>query len=126
MSLSRPMVLIVDDSLALTLQLQQVLQQLGVTAQAFDPDSQTAAIDSGVAAIFVEVLQSRSNGFQILRKLTTAFNCPLILLSGTGRTSDAGWSRQAGAASVLCRPLTRSSLAQCLQQVGIELAEDVA
>jgi len=123
MTLSRPKVLIVDDSPALILQLQQVLQHLGVSAEAFDPDSQATTTDSGVAAIFVEVLQSRSNGFQILRKLATVFKCPLILLSGTGRASDTAWARQAGAASVLCRPITGIRLVQCLQQAGIKLAE---
>lgn len=104
---------IIDDSPVLAVQLQSLLQAQGFEAVHC---SRPAELSGRPACIFTELLQLDNNGFRILRALREHFDCPLILVSGTGRLSDQHWGRQAGAMHVLTRPLRLQELRKILKE----------
>lgn len=120
-------VLIIDDSPLLSLQLGQLLQGFGFTARSTSVAEGVPAWSAslgdlwaqGLALIFVELLQTHANGFQLLRHLRRCTRCPLVLLTGSGRAADVPWGLQAGAAVVLSRPLTPAALEGCLRQLQL-------
>ena len=103
---------IVDDSPVLVCQLQCLLQALDFDAAHCAEPAQLAG--QRPAYVFVELLQLEHNGFCILRMLRGTLDCPLILISGTGRPSDLHWGRQAGATHVLTRPLQLENIREVL------------
>lgn len=110
--------LILDDSPILAQQLRLLLQQCGFTVVVETPPVDIQALPQPLALICIELLQESANGFQLLRQLSREVQCPLLLLSGTQRSSDVQWGLRAGAAAVLSRPLTAAALEQCLRQLG--------
>jgi DNA-binding response OmpR family regulator len=110
--------LILDDSPILAQQLRLLLQQCGFTVVVATAPVDTKALPQPLALICIELLQETANGFQLLRQLSNNVSCPLLLLSGTSRSSDVQWGLRAGAAAVLTRPLTAAALEQCLRQLG--------
>lgn len=120
--------LIIDDSPILGLQLGQWLEGFGFTVRSISAvDCESACRGAGherawpqeLALIFVELAQAQGNGFQLLRQLQPLTRCPLVLVSGSGRSSDVEWGLQAGAAAVLSRPLASAALAACLRQLQL-------
>lgn len=112
-----PTILILDDSPVLARHLQAQLAALGHTASTHADPASLCGIEADL--IFVELLQATGNGFQLLRTLARSHACPLVLLTGTGRSSDHHWGLHAGAAAVLRRPIEPAALRQCLQDLGL-------
>lgn len=112
MNVSAGMVLIVDDSPVLSLQLQRQLQALGVSATPVD--AAFARQHAGEAwLIFVDVQLMLANGFAVARQLAAAA-CPVVLISGTGRSTDRHWGMGTGAKAVMTRPVQLAQLQKVL------------
>lgn len=112
-----PSIRILDDSPVLARHLQAQLAALGHHASIHADPAELSGIEADL--IFVELLQASGNGFQLLRALARSRSCPLVLLTGTGRSSDRHWGLQAGAAAVLRRPVEPAALHHCLQELGL-------
>ena len=110
-------ILILDDSPVLARHLKLQLQALGLRPSIHADAASLPGPE--VRLIFVELLQAGGNGFQLLRALARQRACPLVLLTGTGRSSDRHWGLQAGAAAVLRRPIELPALRRCLQELGM-------
>lgn len=108
--------LILDDSPILRWQLQQELQQLQFSVAHLKAETDPALCQAEV--IFVELVQKSGNGFHILRQLISRVNCPLILISGSGRASDRYWASQSGAVAILERPVSAKTVRAVLEQAG--------
>ena len=111
--------LVIDDSPTLALQMQQLLQEFNIEAQVATGAAELQDAPNSFSVIFIELVQGSGNGFHMLRTLAGKVGCPLVLLTGTARKSDHAWARQAGAAAVLQRPLSRAYLAHCLQELAL-------
>ncbi len=114
--------LIVDDSPFLALHLSSLL-----TAQGLHPRIPANADELGTLAatadvIFVELELFQANGFEVTRELAEQYSCPLVLLTGTGRSTDLQWGLRAGASAVLPRPVTEPALRAVLQTVLCKVA----
>lgn len=115
---AQALALVLDDSPVLARHLQQQLRKLGLRAEAVTASAADGPVPEA-DVIFVEVLQASGNGFQLLRALARTQGCPLVLLTGTGRSSDRHWGLQAGAAAVLRRPVDNAALSRCLSELGL-------
>ena len=116
-----PLALVCNDSRTLALQLCQQLEALGLNTDIAGSEAEVFAKAEASELIFIELQFSGSNGFQITRQLSGRCNCPLVLVTGTGRSSDLHWALQAGAATVLTRPVLSSALQLLLQQLQVVL-----
>ncbi len=119
MSQGQPTVLILDESPVLTLQLQRQLMTLGYTATSLVPISGFHQQLAHNSVVFVELMLSQNNGFQLIRALAILPHVSLFLLTGTKRSTDLQWGLCAGAKAVLKRPLTLAVLRDALQSVQL-------
>ena len=111
--------LVVDDSPCLAEQLTQLLAAVGLQAHVpRDPD-ELRALAPQAALICIELEQFEANGFDLARELSAVCTSPLVLVSGTGRSSDLQWGLRAGAGAVLRRPLTEAALRAALAHAGL-------
>ncbi len=116
------MALVVDDSPVLALQLQRQLQSLRMRVRtvinASALDAATVLDTAAASVIFVDVQLLHGNGFAIARRIAMA-PCPVVLISGTGRSTDIQWGRGTGAAAVLSRPVHTAQLRVLLQSLQL-------
>ena len=113
-----PLALIVDDSPFLALHLARLLDAQGLQARIPADAAELRALAGSAAMIFVELELFAASGFEVTRELAASCNCPLVLLTGTGRTTDRQWGLRAGARAVLPRPLTAAALGRTLSMLG--------
>ena len=78
-----------------------------------------AAGTAADAVVFVELMLSQNNGFQLIRALANLPHVSLFLLTGTKRSTDLQWGLCAGAKAVLKRPLTLAVLRNALQSLQL-------
>jgi len=119
MSQGQPTVLILDESPVLTLQLQRQLMTLGYTATSLVRITGFHQQLAHNSVVFVELMLSQNNGFQLIRALANLPHVSLFLLTGTKRSTDLQWGLCAGAKAVLKRPLTLAVLRDALQSVHL-------
>ena len=115
---ARPLVLIVDDSPFLAAHLSRLVQGLGFDARVAPDAVELRALARQAAVIFVELELFHASGFEVTRELATQCSCPLVLLTGTGRSTDGPWGLRAGARAVLRRPVTAALLRTTLEKLG--------
>ena len=112
--------LIVDDSPLLARELALLLADCGFDAtRRVDADTLHDGAPGDVDVVFIELVLDERNGFQLLRALAPRSPCPVLLVTGSGRISDYGWARQAGARAVLRRPLDRARVREGLRAAGL-------
>ena len=114
----QPLALILDDSPFLALHLAQQLGALGLRAQRTASREELLTLAGSAAVVLIELQHFAANGFQVTRELASSCSCPIILLSGTGRSTDLHWGLRAGARAVLTRPVQASALHSALQHLG--------
>ena len=119
MNQGQPTVLILDESPVLTLQLQRQLMTLGYTATSLVPIAGFHQQLPHNSVVFVELMLSQNNGFQLIRALANLPHVSLFLLTGTKRSTDLQWGLCAGAKAVLKRPLTLAVLRNALQSLQL-------
>lgn len=114
---AQPLALIVDDSPFLALHLARQLEGLGfrayIPADAADLRERAAQ----AAVICIELQLFHASGFEVTRELAEQCACPLVLLSGTGRSTDVQWGLRAGARAVLQRPVHVEALRNALARI---------
>lgn len=114
MSASPPLAWVVEDSLTLALQLTRLLQELGYQVQHGDATTLRLPLEPAPALICVALPGTGYNGFKLLRRLASAHQCPRVLLTASGRSTDFGWGLRAGATAVLAWPPSRDALQRLL------------
>jgi DNA-binding response OmpR family regulator len=114
----KALALIVDDSPFLALHLCRLLQAQGFQVRVPAEAAELGALAESAAVIFVELELFQGSGFAVTRELAARCSCPLVLLTGTGRTTDRQWGLRAGARAVLPRPVTAAALEQLLHALG--------
>lgn len=113
-----PLALILDDSPFLALHLRTLLAARGLQASITANAAEVRSLASGASVIFVELELFDANGFAVTRELAEDCACPLVLLTGTGRSTDRQWGLRAGARAVLPRPVTAVALERLLLTLG--------
>jgi DNA-binding response OmpR family regulator len=106
----KPLAVVCDDSATLALQLSRMLEALGFAVQVCDPSELNLPLQPEPALICVELLGTNSNGFKLLRRLAAHHQCPQLLLTATGRSTDYNCALRTGATAVLPRPFTLQQL----------------
>lgn len=108
-------IVILDDSPLLARQLQQELARFGQAAVILPDEAAllAAAPDAGMAFIELHPCVG-NNGFQLAREIKRSCGCAVVLLSGSGRSTDLAWGLRAGAVAVLQRPLQQAPLRMLL------------
>lgn len=114
----KALALIVDDSPFLALHLSRLLDASGVQAHIPKDAAELRALASDAAVIFVELELFHASGFEVTRDLAASCSCPLVLLTGTGRTTDRQWGLRAGARAVLPRPVSAAALGDVLRALA--------
>lgn len=113
-----PLVLIVDDSRFLALQLARMLESLGVRAHIPANLEELHRLAPEAALVCIELELFHASGFEVTRALAAHCACPLVLLTGTGRNTDLQWGLRAGASAVLQRPVCPASLRATLDTLA--------
>ena len=113
----KPLALIVDDSPFLALQLARLVEAHGYRTHVPADASELRALAAGAVVIFVELELFHACGFEVTRELAANYSCPLVLLTGSGRTTDRQWGLRAGARVVLPRPVDADALAKVLHSL---------
>lgn len=109
---------VICDSPVLSLQLSRQLTNLGCATETFQGHPGKMRL-AEFSIVLVELMLAGNNGFALLRSLRAELTMPLVLISGTGRSSDLHWGKTAGATCVLERPLDVGALAGALQLCGL-------
>lgn len=112
--------LIIDDSPFLALHLSRLLEVNGLRAHIPKDAAELRALAPAAAVIFVELELFHASGFEVTRELAASCACPLVLLTGTGRTTDRQWGLRAGASAVLPRPVNLAALGEVLRALGCD------
>ena len=110
--------LIVDDSPYLAQQLKQELEAFGIQVLIAADVHDLPELACEADVIFVELELFGGSGFEVMRLLSFDNAAPLVLLTGTGRSTDLSWARQAGASAVLRRPVTVTRLREVFLALG--------
>ena len=114
----KPLALVVDDSPFLALHMTRLLTALGLRVQVTGNAAESRALAAQASVVFVELELFHASGFELMRELAAHCTCPLVLLTGTGRTTDLQWGLRAGASAVLQRPITEAALCKVLDRLG--------
>ncbi len=114
-------ILIVDDSVAESRLMQNVLQGAGYWPVVLnDPTriEQTLAVERP-ALILLDVVMPQRNGFQACRELKASSEygrIPIVLVTSKNTPSDKFWAQQQGADGYVVKPFTREELLGAVQK----------
>ncbi|MEX2366847.1 MAG: response regulator [Pseudohongiellaceae bacterium] len=116
-----PVAALLNDSAFQRALLAEQLQAMGlVLASAEQMDGLWHILETKApAVVFLELLMFEGNGFMHGRRILDNFNVPCILLSSTGRETDARWADKLGISQTLQRPFTTLDLQNCLSRLGL-------
>lgn len=117
-----PVAWVLEDSVALALQLRRLLETLGYQVHVTDAAQLALPLSPAPALVCVELLGVDSNGFKLLRRLAAVHACPRLLLTASGHSTDHNWGLRAGATAVLQRPCTLAQLAPWAPVLGREVS----
>ncbi|MDR0781936.1 MAG: response regulator [Pseudomonadales bacterium] len=118
MSDARPLVWVICDSPLLSPLLLAACEEAGGAGSVVgDAELALSRLKQGgqPALIVVELMLGRETGFRTVRRLREGCTCPVVILNGTERASDAALGLSAGAQRVLSYPLRAEPLRELLQ-----------
>jgi len=110
---------VLDDSPLLASQLQQLVAGFGFAVETIQEPAVFAEVAATADLAFVEIQLLHANGFQLARQVRATGTCKVVLLSGSGRSTDLHWGLRAGAVAVLKRPLRPEQLRELLDAEGL-------
>ena len=113
-------VFILDDNRRNALQLSQCLQAMGAfTCIALDSlaDFRRQSRHCREGVVLVELVQSRSNGFELAAALLHQSRFPVILISSRGLPADSAWAKARGIQHIVERRQGLCALLACINNV---------
>jgi two-component system response regulator CpxR len=107
-----PRVLVIDDDRELAGMLVDYLTPEGFEVDTAETGEQglTRALTSGYELIILDVMLPGLNGLEVLRRLRTASQCPVIMLTARGQEVDRIVGLEVGADDYLAKPFSAREL----------------
>lgn len=120
-------VLAVDDSPLQVAVLRSMLLAMHIELRTANNVAQCIPhIEAGVPLlVLVELMLDQDNGFQVCRKLLGKYPVACVLMTATGRDTDAAWAEKLGIKAVVSRPISRRSLESILED-ALDARDDSA
>jgi len=124
----RPLAMVVDDSLTVRLNLQDMLSTSGIDAHVYRDG--LSALDNLTSALpdilFVDLEMPRFDGFAVLRELAKKhpdFVAPIIVLSERNDAQAKQAAIECGASCFLAKPCTEAQLRDAMKEAGMRLPD---
>src|SRR4051812_12608668 len=111
--------LLVDDDLKLCRLIRQYLEPLGYTVSLAHngEDGLRAALDGTFDAVILDVMMPRLDGFEVLKRLRTKSDVPVLMLTGLGDEADRIVGLEIGADDYLPKTFSTRELLARLRAV---------
>ena len=108
-------ILVVDDSAAETLLIEQLLRSAGYVPLVVNDPLQAESVVSAQRPdlVLLDVVMPKRNGFQVCRDLRQNpehGNVPILVVTSKNSDSDRYWAKQQGANGYLTKPFTEQEL----------------
>jgi len=116
-------ILVVDDSIAMRLQVSIALKQSGfLTVEAADGQEGLAVVDSNrnIAMVICDVNMPKMDGIEMVKQIKSKpehQSLPIVMLTTGGDVSLVRRAKHAGAVGWIVKPFKRSQLVQTVTQL---------